>query len=95
MTDMTVANTIWQQIKTDTKMACGARSPVGDTDKVQFNVTITRGVTHKVVVTLDKGTDTYGVQLVRIRGVKVTTVEEMTGVYVGELNGVIYRMCNK
>lgn len=94
-TDMTIANTIWQQINTGTKMACGARTPIGDEKSLTFKVTISRGKDNRVKVEYNGGTDEYTVTLYYIRGTTVKEVEKLDGVQVGNLNDVIYRMCNK
>lgn len=94
-TDMTVANTIWAQITRDTKMACGARNPMGDEKSLTFKVTITKGQDHRVKVEYNRGTDDYTLILYHIRGTTVKEPEKHENVGVERLNDVIYRMCNK
>jgi hypothetical protein len=91
---MTVANTIWAQISRSTKMACGARNPMGDANSLTFDVTIKRGQRHKVRVTL-LPTDTYKVELIHIRGTNVTTQKECEDIYAENLSSVIYDYCNE
>ena len=90
---MNNAQTIWNQISVGTKMACGAREPVGSENELHFTVLASRKT--KIVVTLDPS-DTYTVKFVKIgRGYDIKVVEEMSDVYVDSLNQVIYSMCNK
>lgn len=89
-----IAQTIWQQITPQTKMACAARLPVSDTNKLIFRVTIIPRVTHKIEVVLDLD-DTYTVKLHYITQTKCKVEEEKSGIYSGNLNEVIYKMCNK
>ncbi len=91
---MTVANTIWRQIGIQTKMACGAREPMGDANSLTFRVTIKPNQRHKIVVTLDPS-DTYTVKLYSVRNGEVKVVEEADDIYCEVLSEVIYRMCNK
>ena len=89
-----VAETIWGQISRNTKMACGARQPMSDKDRLVFCVTIQPNAKHKIEVTLDPA-DTYTVKLYKIRGTKVTIEKENESVYCENLSDVIYSMCNK
>ena len=105
-TDTSVASEIWRQISRSTKMACGAREPIATDDRtLRIKVTIKRGVSHVIYVTLD-ASDTYTVKLVtwrqpslakRLEGAEtvVKTVEELSDIYNDNLSEVIYRMCNK
>lgn len=91
-----VAQTIWRQISMSTKMACGARQPVGGGNKLHFNVTIHPNQTHKIEVTYEVGLDLYTVKLWKIPRMKSPfVVEQETMVYADQLSDVIYRMCNK
>lgn len=91
---MTIADTIWQQITRDTKMAVGARDAMGDDTGVTFKVTITRGQTHKVKVAYNKGADDYTITLYHIRGTTVKEPRKAENVGVENLNRVIYDFCH-
>lgn len=90
-----VADTIWQQITTSTKMSVGARTPVGGGNKIHFNVG--RGKKNKIEVVYQPGRDTYTVNLWKFSGdyLKQEIVESMDNVYVDNLNDVIYRMTHR
>ena len=92
------ATTIWQQISTGTKMACGAREPSAGTDNNRpylcFKVTITKGVSHRIQVWLEPN-DTYTVALLAQRKFVVKEVERAEDIYCDNLSEIIYRMCNK
>jgi hypothetical protein len=96
MSNLQVANTIWAQISLSTKMACGARKPIGDENSLMFQVTITRNVTHKIKVRLDPN-DTYTLTCYRLgrHGLNVTTEREVNDVYAEDLSRIIYDWCNK
>jgi hypothetical protein len=88
-----IATTIWQQIPTSTKMACGAREPTADTNCLIFKVL--NGSTHRIKVTLDPY-DTYTVELFKQkRDYSVSVVEKHEDVYCDMLGEVIYHMVNK
>jgi hypothetical protein len=89
---MNPAQIIWEQITLQTKMAVAARNAMhaDDGNTLFFQITIKRGQTHKIQVTYDKRTDSYSVKLWHIRGVKQTVKKECEGVYVGQLNQIVY-----
>lgn len=88
-----IGQTIWDQITTSTKMACGARNAVATHNGIHFNVL--KGNKTKIQVSLDAD-DTYSVRLIKIgRDFTINLVESADMVYVDNLNEVIYRMCNK
>lgn len=91
---MTVATVIWNQISLSTKMACGARNPIGDNNRLIFQVSIKPGASYKVAVTLD-ASDTYTVQLYKCRGIKSEVIKEIDDIYNDNLSKVIYDMCNE
>lgn len=82
MTDMTVANTILQQLGGNRfAMMTGAKQFVGSADALLF--AIGKGAKdkiNKVRVTLTPD-DLYTVEFFYIRGVNVKTVEKVEGVY--------------
>ncbi len=94
------ATTIWRQIGTGAKMACGLREATATSDN-ELRMKALRG-RHFVHVTLDPS-DTYTVKLVRVKRnraagkplVELVTVESASDVYCDMLDVVIYEMCNK
>lgn len=84
-TDMTVANTILEQLG-GRKFAVmtGAKNFLGDEKSLTFRLPGGAGYCRDgincVKVTLDP-TDTYTVEFLRIRGAKVTTVKTLDDVY--------------
>lgn len=89
----TPSQIIWTQITIGTKMACGARRPMCVNDNT-LTFDVLSGAKNAIVVTLDPS-DTYTVQRTKRKKYNVTVEEEMSDVYVDNLNEVIYRMCNK
>ncbi len=91
---MNPAAITWQQINVSTKMACGARNPIMSNEgrTLWFDVTIRRGVKHKIEVALVN--DEYDIKLHYIRGTNTRVQEEKTGIYVENLNETVYRLCN-
>lgn len=91
----TTTNTIWDQISTETKMACGARQPVADgSDYLHFQVG--GSALRKIVVKLN-GLDLYDVELVNInrRTCEVKTMRSVQNVDAANLSETIYRMVNR
>jgi hypothetical protein len=90
-TDMTVANTIWGQIKALDPlafMAWGAQGFVGSDDSLQFTV---GGLTRwkgKVIIRLN-GNDLYDVRFFRSRGTKVLEDVTIYDVWVEDLVSAI------
>ncbi len=92
MTDMTVANTIAQQIGGRAFMMMGAKNKLGDHDSLSFKIgRNAKKVTH-ITVTL-RGDDTYSVDFLRCRRERgVMTTREIAcdeGVYNDQLRAVI------
>jgi len=88
MSDMTVANTILDQIGRRALVMIGAKQMVGDEKSVHFRIgKNARSVTH-VVVTLDPS-DTYSLTFLRARGVTVKEVSSASFVYNDQLRTVI------
>jgi hypothetical protein len=94
MTDLTVANTIWQQIDLNTKMAVGARSPLGDDNSLTFGVL--SGKRSFVKVTLEPS-DTYTVEFIKVGNAPnyKKTLVTRDDVYCDNLASVIYDLCCK
>lgn len=90
-----IAQTTWQQISTQTKMACGARERMFDAAG-----TLTFKVGGKpmrfVCVELD-ASDTYNVEHYRLKrgSYDKVSLEAVSGVYADRLSEVVYRMVNK
>lgn len=91
MTDLTVARTILDQIKTIDPMALmawGAKDYVGSSNSIQFTV---GGMTRwkgKVIVKLN-GSDLYDVRFFRSRGVKILENVTATDIYAEDLVNII------
>ena len=87
---LTVANTIAQQIGARAFFMMGTRRKLGTSDSLIFDIRgSVRG--NKVVVTLD-ASDTYTVQLFKVRGLASRMVVENSGVYNDGLRQVIEGM---
>ena len=87
---LTVANTIAAQIGARAFYMMGTRQKFGDSDSLRFDIRgSVRG--NKVVVTLD-ASDTYTVQLFKVRGLASRMVVENSGVYNDGLRQVIEGM---
>lgn len=91
MTDLTVAKTILEQIKTIDPMALmswGAKGYVGSSNSIQFSV---GGMTRwkgKVVITLNER-DLYDIRFFRGRGIDIIEDTSAEDVYVEDLVDVI------
>jgi hypothetical protein len=95
--DFTIGTTIWQQISTTTKMACGARQPVATRTGLMFRVTYRNTRTlNRIAINLN-GMDLNDVQLVKINQQfgRTTTLEAYKGVYCDDLSNLIHKMVNK
>jgi hypothetical protein len=89
-TDLTVANTIAEQIGARAFQMMGTRIKCGDANSLRFDIRgCTRG--NRICVTLDAN-DTYTVQLLRVRGLHAGVVAENEGVYNDGLRPVIEGM---
>lgn len=84
-------NVTKQQIGIGNLMACGAREFSFDSSSLMFRVGSRRGVTAKMIVTLDP-TDTYSVTYVEIRKFKVTKKETISDIYCDHLGEVVRSM---
>jgi len=85
--DTTVANIIWGQLSTYTKMACGARNAVADVDALIFKI---GGRLKKIKVTLTPE-DLYDIEL--FQGFNLLHTYE--GIHVENLNECVYALANK
>ena len=88
--------TIWDQISTSTKMACGARVAMADGNAyLHFQVGSSRPV-RKIIIRLN-GLDLYDIELVKINNRTFETAVEQTisSVYAEDLSNVIYHMVNR
>ena len=87
---LTVANTIAEQIGSRAFFMMGTRQKWGDADSLRFDIRGSqRG--NRICVTLD-ASDTYTVQLLRVRGLHAGVVAENEGVYNDGLRQVIEGM---
>jgi len=97
-TNPSVADVIWSQISLNTKMACGARSPLGSPLGVgnELSFVVLNGNSHRITVTLDPS-DTYTVRHIKVsrKTLGFTVVEEASDVYCDNLSEVVYGMVNK
>ena len=93
-----VADTIWSQITMSNKMACGMRDlgygEIGQRPFLKMKVTIKPATNNHLIIFLD-ASDTYTVELIKIRAGKVTIQSSLNDIYVGNLNEVIYSICNQ
>lgn len=95
MDGMTIANTTWKQIPVMTKMACGARQPIGSKDGT-LTFKVGGGPMRFVQVKLN-GLDLYDVEFGRVkRGsyerVVMKSAENIDAENLGE---AIYHMVNR
>jgi hypothetical protein len=88
MTDMTISQTIADQIGRRTLFMLGAKSLLGDERSLRFQVRGSK-VTH-IRITLG-GDDLYAMEFLRCRGLKVETLATEDGVYADMLHAVIER----
>jgi putative heme iron utilization protein len=86
-TDMTVANTIKDQIGGKGLYMLGAQNLVGDEKSLTFHIRGSSKVSH-VRITLN-GKDLYGVEFLKIRGVNMKKVNVENDVYAEDLRRVI------
>jgi len=95
-TDMEVAKTIWSQISTSTKMACGARNVTGYENGLVFQVGASRAHL-KISVEYNYGGDDYTVKLIKYnpRTFESKELEVYEGIYNDNLSEVIYHAVNK
>jgi len=97
MTNQEIANTIWHQITTATKMACGAREAEATKNGLRF-IAGGGGPKKWITVTLTPA-DEYDVKYVRSGTSRntyaPTTLAKVEGIYVDQLNDIIYDMVNK
>lgn len=91
MTDLTIANTIRQQIGSKALCMLGAKNLVGGENFLQFAIRGSRKVNH-LVVTLN-ASDTYTVKALKItqHGLKIKEVSKEKGIYCDMLHASIER----
>jgi hypothetical protein len=91
-----IATTIWNQISMSTKMACGARKPIGDDKNRQLMFQVGGRTFRKIVVTLTPA-DLYDVKLIKIKRntIEAITEESHEGIFADQLSEIIYHMVNK
>lgn len=94
MTDMTVSRTILDQLGERKFIAMtGAHSFTGSPNALTFRLPgqgFTRNSINAVRVTLDQS-DTYTVEFLRVRALKVTTVSTHTDIYCDQLCNIFER----
>lgn len=91
MTDMTVANTILEQLGKNRFIAMtGAKNFVGSDDALSFKLpsNFAKGGINAVRIRLDTSRDTYEVTFSKIRGTKVTQVSTFNDVYADSLRSL-------
>ena len=86
-TDLTVANTIRDQIGKRALLMLGAVNLVGDEKSLSFKVRGCRTITH-IRVTLEAD-DTYTMEFYKCRGINRTLVKSHSQVYADMLNNFI------
>jgi len=97
MTNQEIANTIWHQITVATKMAVGARQAEATKNGLRF---VAGGGSPKKWITVRlTAADEYDVEYVRSgtsrNAYEPTTLAKVEGIYVDQLNDIIYDMVNK
>ena|SRR6185437_16587328 len=94
MTDLTVADTILQQLggRKFTAMT-GATNLLGSDNSLSCRLpgTMTKDRVNVLRITLDPS-DTYTVETIRVRGVKVTPMDKRSGIYVDTLVSTVSEM---
>lgn len=86
-TDLTVANTIREQIGAGTFLMLGAKDLVGDTDSLQFKISGCKAISH-IRIKLDPS-DTYTATFYKVRKFDWSEVKEVSDVYTENLHSVI------
>ena len=86
-TDLTIANTIAEQIGNRAFFMMGTRSKVGGPNYLSFDVRGSKAVSH-VRVTLN-AMDTYDVEFLKIRGTNIKTVSKSEDIYAESLHEII------
>ena len=94
-----VAQTILRQLSLDTRLAVSARDYAGTEDSLTFRFGSRYKRLH-ATVTLDRGSDTYNVKVVRVptRGKNAwipQTIREFSWVYADDLPGLIREVNNE
>lgn len=91
-TDMTVANTILEQLGGNRfRVMTGAKNFIGDTKSLTFRLPgngFCKDGINCVRVTLNPS-DTYTIEFLKIRGMKVATVKTMSDVYSDRLRPLV------
>ena len=90
MSDLTVANTIAQQIGSRAFYMMGTQHKVGGPNYLLFNVRGSKAV-NKIQVTLDPS-DTYHVEFFKVRTLKSKVVANFVDVYVDDLRNIISKV---
>jgi hypothetical protein len=85
--DLTVANTIAQQIGGKAFYMMGTQRKFGGSNFLIFNIRGSK-IANKVQVTLDPS-DTYTVEFFKLRGLNCKSVAKFSDIYVDALRGVI------
>ena len=88
MTDMTVANTIRDQIGRKACYMMGAKNFVGSATGLTFKIGRNAGKVTHITITVTPE-DTYDIEFVACRGVNVRTIKEVKGYYVDMMHAVI------
>lgn len=86
-TDLTVANTIKEQLGRSFALLTGAKNFLGDTNSLSFRIPSTKRGINYVKITLN-GRDLYDVTFGKIRGLNYTVVDEAEDVYFDSLQDV-------
>lgn len=87
-TDMTVANTIREQLGRKALFMIGAKDLVGSENSLSFRIGRNeKGVTH-IRIVLDPS-DTYTLTFLRVRGLSVKEVSSISFVYADQLRSTI------
>jgi uncharacterized protein YxjI len=83
-----VANEIQRQIGNRAFVMMGAINLMGDEKSLTFKIAGCKTISH-IRVTLDALTDTYRIEFIKCRGVKVTPVHTAYHLQCSQLNGAI------
>ncbi len=84
----TTAKIIEEQLGNKTLTMIGAKNLVGYNDSLTMHIGRSpKGVTHIKITLTD--VDLYNIKFYRVRGVNITTLAELTGIYFDQLNDAI------
>ena len=87
-TNLEVAKTIAAQIGGRAFFMMGTQFKTGDANSLSFNVRGSKKI-NRVKITLDAGSDTYVVEMCKVRAMNVTNRVTVCGVYADGLHQVI------